>query len=305
MALAGTNATTRTTAANFIPEIWSDDIIAAYKSTLVAANKVTKINHVGKKGDTIHLPAPTRGTANAKTATNSVTIQVATDSNIDVVINKHYEYSRLIEDIADIQALNSMRRHYTDDAGYQLAKQTDTDILAQFEGANGGVIGDNDWAGAYHLSAATTIAAYVDATSTAIAVNDFAIRYMMQKLDDKDVPMDQRCIFIPPVARNSVLGIDHYTSADFVSGRPVVNGVIGSIYGMDVLVTTNMGITTTQSDRVITMTHKSAVAFAEQMGVRTQTQYKQEFLADLLTADCIYGVAELRDDASVSLVVPA
>jgi hypothetical protein len=36
----GTNHVTKTTADKFIPEIWSDEIIAAYKKNLVAANLV-------------------------------------------------------------------------------------------------------------------------------------------------------------------------------------------------------------------------------------------------------------------------
>ena len=43
----------------------------------------------------------------------------------------------------------------------------------------------------------------------------------------------------------------------------------------------------------------------EQMGVRTQTQYKQEYLGTLFTADVLYGVAELRDGSAVALAVPA
>lgn len=41
----------KTEADTFIPELWSDDIIAAYKKNLVMGGLVTKINHVGKKGD--------------------------------------------------------------------------------------------------------------------------------------------------------------------------------------------------------------------------------------------------------------
>ena len=41
------------------------------------------------------------------------------------------------------------------------------------------------------------------------------------------------------------------------------------------------------------------MVLVEQMGVRTQTQYKQEFLGDLFTADMIYGTGELRDDAGI------
>ena len=111
------NSVTTTTAANFIPEIWSDEIVAAYKKNLVMANLVMKMNFKGKKGDTVHIPAPTRGSASAKAAETAVTLIAATESEVQVSINKHYEYSRLIEDIVEAQALNSMRQFYTSDAG--------------------------------------------------------------------------------------------------------------------------------------------------------------------------------------------
>ena len=44
----GTAQQTVTTAANFIPELWSDEVIAGYKKNLVLGNLVTKINHSGK-----------------------------------------------------------------------------------------------------------------------------------------------------------------------------------------------------------------------------------------------------------------
>ena len=39
--------------------------------------------------------------------------------------------------------------------------------------------------------------------------------------------------------------------------------------------------------------------------VRVQTQYKQEHLGTLLTADTLYGTGELRDKSAVALIVPA
>ena len=126
----GTDHVTNTTAATFIPEIWSDEIVAAYQSNLVLANLVKKMSHAGKKGDTIHIPKPTRGTASAKAASSQVTLIAATESEVTVSINKHYEYSRLIEDITDVQAQPSLRQFYTQDAGYALAKQVDDDLFA-------------------------------------------------------------------------------------------------------------------------------------------------------------------------------
>ncbi len=116
-----TPAVTVTTAATFIPEIWSDEIIAAYKKNLVLANIVMKMNFKGKKGDAVHIPAPTRGSASAKAASTAVTLIADTETEIKVDINKHFEYSRFIEDIVEAQALNSLRQFYTADAGYALA----------------------------------------------------------------------------------------------------------------------------------------------------------------------------------------
>ena len=48
------------------------------------------------------------------------------------------------------------------------------------------------------------------------------------------------------------------------------------------------------------MGHKDSMTLVEQVGVRTQTQYKQEYLATLLTADTLYGVKALRDSATAN-----
>ena len=72
----GTNHQTLTTADKFIPQIWSDEVIAAYKQSLVLANLVTRINHVGKKGDSIHIPKPGRGAANVKAASTLSLIHI-------------------------------------------------------------------------------------------------------------------------------------------------------------------------------------------------------------------------------------
>jgi hypothetical protein len=53
------------------------------------------------------------------------------------------------------------------------------------------------------------------------------------------------------------------------------------------------------------MLHKDAFAHAEQMGIRTQSQYKQEYLGTLVTADTIYGTKTLRSYAGIALIVPA
>ena len=78
----GTNNTTAAIAGNFIPELWSDEVVGAYKSNLVVANLVTKLSHKGKKGDTIYIPVPERGSASVKAAGNQVTLSAATNDKV-------------------------------------------------------------------------------------------------------------------------------------------------------------------------------------------------------------------------------
>ena len=298
----GTNHVTNATAGTFIPELWSDEIIAAYKQNLVMANLVSKMSFKGKKGDTLHIPKPTRGAAALKAASTQVTLQAATESEIQVLVNKHYEYSRLIEDITEVQALASLRKFYTGDAGYALAKQVDTDLVLLGRGVNGGD-GTAAYDGAIIGSGNT---AYTGAN--AAAISDAGIRAAIQKLDDADVPMDGRVLVLPPVARNVMMGLARFTEQAFVGevggGNTIRNGEIGNVYGVKVYVTTNAD-TTTGGDRVGLMFTKDAFVLAEQMGVRSQTQYKQEYLGTLFTSDMLYGVKELRDEAAVAIAMPA
>ena len=86
-----TSIVNKTAADKFIPEIWSDEVIAAYQKNLVLANLVNKMTMRGKKGDTLHIPKPTRGIASAKTANNAVRIQADTETEVNVTIDQHFE----------------------------------------------------------------------------------------------------------------------------------------------------------------------------------------------------------------------
>ena len=306
-----------TSAATFIPEIWSDEIIAAYQKNLVLAPLVKKMSMTGKKGDTIHVPKPVRGDAHVKSENTAVTVQNASESEVQVSINKHYEYSRLIEDITDVQALSSLRQFYTEDAGYALAKQVDSDLhgLATGLGTSGTTSTTYlNNAGTFFNDASNGLSTYTaDTVVSADVFEDDAFRGIIQKLDDQDVPMDNRHFVIPPVLRNTIMGISRYVSSDFVNNSTVVNGKIGQLYGIDVYVSTNCPTVEAAGDNSASsvdslgalLFHRDAMVLAEQVGVRSQTQYKQEWLANLFTSDTLYGVAVLRPASGLTLVVPA
>jgi N4-gp56 family major capsid protein len=304
-------ATGLTEVGTFIPEIWSDEIRAAYEKNLILANLVKKLSMKGKKGDTINIPAPVRGVATAKAENTAVTLQNNVEGSVIVSIDKHFEYSRLIEDIVDVQALASLRNFYTSDAGYALAKQVDTDLFNLGKTLGNGT---TSWVhtASFYNDVSTGLTAYAEDTVVVGDVfTDAAFRGLIQKMDDADTPMDNRCFVIPPALRNAIMGIDRYVSSDFVNGSgAVTKGKIGELYGVDIYVTSNCPVVETAAAnaaggelKAAMMFHKDTFILAEQMGVRSQTQYKQEYLASLYTGDTLYGVKTYRPDSGFVLVV--
>ena len=295
MALDGTYATgssvNNTNHASFIPKLWSDEIIAEYEKSLVMKPLIKSLKMVGKKGDTINIPMPVRGSANQKLTETQVTLVADASENKQIVVDQHWEYSRLIEDITSVQALASMRKFYTQDAGYALATKVDSDLVATAI-ANFSTVGH-----------ATDTGLIVPAVAgSAGDFSDAAFRDAIQILDDADVPMDNRKLVVPPAARNHIMGIDRYVSSDFVNGKGVVNGKIGELYGINVYVSTNLP-DNGSGEKPCLLFHTDALVIAEQMAVRTQTQYKQEYLADLMTADTLYGEDVYRPDSGVVMYI--
>ena len=292
------------TAATFVPEIWSDEIIAEYEKNLVLANLVKKMSMKGKKGDTIHVPSPIRGDASQKVAETSVSLIADTEGELVINIDQHWEYSRMIEDITEAQALASLRRFYTSDAGYALARQTDTSLFTQ-----GTKLGDGTGVNFQHsgsiMPGANGAAVPWAGVAPTNEFTDVTMRDALQILDDNDVPMMGRFFVIPPALCNTIRGIERYNSTDFVNNKGTVNGKIGELYGVDVYVSTNVPGTVdgVADTRAALLAHKDAYVLAEQIGVRSQTQYKQEFLSTLYTADRLYGVQCYRPENGVNIVI--
>ncbi len=313
----GTNHVILSEVPNFVPEIWSDEVVAAYKKNLVAAALVRKLNHQGKKGDTIHIPTPTRGSASDKAAETQVTlIQHGTDAGVDVTIDKHKEYSRMMEDIVSVQALESLRRFYTDDAGYAIAKQVDTDILVEMMNKSGASL-TYDAANNELTTASTFPTIYEGDGSTwdegaSTDITDAGLRGFVKQLDDADAPMSGRHCIVPTIVKSDLLGTARFTETQFVGetagANSIRNGLVGDAYGVDFYVTTNLPTVEdsggTADNALGYMFQEDALVFVEQLGVRSQTQSKLEYLGDLFVTDTIYGVKLLRDASVIPFVVP-
>jgi hypothetical protein len=210
--------------------------------------------------------------------------------------------------------LASLRRFYTDDAGYALAKKVDDTLFGLGKTFGNGT---TDWthSNSYYIDASTGLTAYADDTVVPADVfTDAGFRALIKLMDDADTPMDGRFFAIPPSLRAAIMGVDRYNSSDFVDGRGVQNGQIGTLYGIDIYVTSNCPVIETDSENTATnggdikaaiLAHKDTMVLAEQLGVRSQVQYKQEYLSTLYTADTLFGTKTLRPETGFVLAVNA
>lgn len=354
----GTNQTGVVVADKWIGEIWQDEAVATYMAKTVMRNLVEVFQHAKGKGDTIHRPKPGRSKASAKVVNTQVNLLADTAGEIVITINKHFEYSKLYENIADMLALNGMRRFYTRDAGYALAKQVDAELHKIGAGFQGGVISGatslyekgvigGDGVTNFSGSANTN-------TGNGSALTDAGLRAAIQLLEDADVNSAECALVVPPTVMKTLRGIARFTEQAFVgdvgNANTIRTGRVGNLYGVEVYGSSVCpwihvnSVTGTQSVRIIgddtiipsaaptgasfvddfgltvdwntstptdtkyracLLFHPDSMVLAEAQSVKTRTQEKLEYLGHLVVSDCIFGTAELRDNAGVALIVPA
>jgi len=271
---------TVTTAAVFIPEKWTTDIIRETEANLVLANRVKRfdslVNQNMKAGDTIHIPQLSNLVANDKVADTDVTFQAPTEGEVVLSISEHKEASFQLEDIAAIQSNSDLNSEYTSKAGYAVAEAIDTDLAAL----------------------APTFATNQGTYNTAITTD--VILDSILDLDNANVPQDNRSFVYTPKVKRDIIDITEYISNDFVDGRPVQNGLIGTLYGVQTFMSTNI-LVTGGTDTSNMLFHRDAIALAVQRMPRTETQRMARAIATDVVTDTIYGFVLQRPDFGVEV----
>jgi hypothetical protein len=191
-----------------------------------------------------------------------------------------------------------------------MAKDVDDALWALVKSLGDGDGSDYTHSRSFQFNTSTgALEAYdADGTTDIGAFSDVGFRRAIQYLDDTDNPMDGRVFVVPPSLRNQLNGTARYTEQAFVGeigGQNTIrNGEVGNLYGIPVVVSSNCP-TLESGVKGALLAHKDWAVMVEQMSVRSQTQYKQEFLANLFTSDMLYGTKVLRADAGVLMAVAA
>lgn len=300
----GTNPVTVTTAANWIPEVWAEELRAFREKNLVAAQVVKRYPFEGSVGDTIHIPDLSRLTVISASEGGDDANSVVTESEFNGQITRHRLVRVQVPDRANIQSKYNLRAAYTASGGKVIAEDLDTHILALESGFQGGSrkIG-SDGSTAWNAGANTN-------TGNGADIADAGFRQAVEVLDLANVPFDGRFFIANPRQKNVLLGISRFTEYQMIGqgNMPIRTGLFGEMYGIPVYFTTNTATlaatdTTTIYDCNI-LGQQDAMILAMQQDIRVQMDYILQNLSWLLAIDYIGQCFEFRDDHAVTLVTP-
>jgi hypothetical protein len=207
---------------NFIPQIWSAEILRNLHKTFVYASLCNR-NYEGaiaEAGDTVRINAV--GPVAVQQYTKNSDMQsppALTDAQTILSINKADYFNFQIDDVDKAQALGGVMNEAMYEAGVSLAQQVDQNIAAMYtDAATANLIGTT---AAQKTDLATAGQPYVYLTQ------------LKAKLDISNVPGVDRWVVIPPWFESLLLQDDRFVRYGTESQtQRLVEGVIGPISTM-------------------------------------------------------------------------
>lgn len=262
----------------YIQEIWSREIQQPFDQTLQMAKLVQDRSGLVKGGgDVVNIPFTATVAARVKAASTDVTYDSPEGAPVTLAIDKHYYSAAKIEDIAKVQANYDLKAAFMERMSYALAKQVDTDLLALY------------------ASAGTTVAG-------GAAVDDADILSVVTAFDLANTPMDLRRGVVGSYTKADLSGVNKYTAYDQTgkTGKAVdgSNGLIASVYGMDIFFSQNVPTATTGRNLFF---HKNAINVAKQLAPKFEMEYSVDSVAWKVLLHTIYGVGIERAASVIEL----
>src|SRR5436190_3080919 len=295
---------TVTSAQQFISEIWANQALLALKNRIVLANFVTKDSDIAPftEGDILHIPVPGTFVANNKAANTNVTLQVPTDSNIDVTLNMHKEVTFVVEDIVRAQQNQDVMGRYLRNAVTPLAEAIESDLFALYTGLSQsvGTSGTDLTPAIFRAALQKLMAANVDVTDLAAVLS--AKDYIALLGDSTLATYFSNTN--PGAFREAQVGRLYGSTISQSNLVPVVAGAPNSTKNLmvtpDFAVLAMRGMPTDGGGAPVDQRNYADPDSG--VSLRMTTSYNANALGVQVTFDVLYGVAELRDLAGVVML---
>jgi hypothetical protein len=281
-----------------IPTIVAAQALGYLRANTVLARLVNRDyeNEVATFGNVIKIPYGGALSVNDKANDTVVTRQVPNDAAYTLTLNKHKEVTFLLEDIAKAFARPDWFSVYAQDAMSVMAEQIDADIAALYSG----------------------FSQSINATS-GLGEDDF--RNARRLLNSAKAPQSQRYAVLHEDADFELLGIEKVVNRDYAEtlGSMAADNMVGRFMGFEIFMDQKIAVNSNQCKNLFF--HRNAIVMASRplppapanagvqqtvmsedgIGIRVTIGYDKDLLGTQFTIDCLYGVAEMRDNHGITV----
>lgn len=276
----------------FIPEIWSQAVRASFKKNLVMTNVGSDLSSlVSGGGDTVNIPS-VADVADAATKAPHIPVNYtnATEDSLALALTSHKYASAMVDDMGAVQANSDLLSMYSDSIGYKLALGFETEVEAAL--------------------ALTTECINIAGNTVAKTIDALTLAHISKVVMENDCPLNECTLVLNPTLYSSLFRIDDFIHISKTARADVANGLVGSVMGMDVILSNNI-TSTNHNDAVDSddgalnnanvlggfVVHSSALAYGFSKQPTVNSEYDIDYIAHKLVGDYIGG-AKLVQDAS-------
>jgi hypothetical protein len=213
------------------------------------------------------------------TATNrgegtAVDAAALTSSNDTLLLDEVPTVKYVIDSYSALQYRINAEIEYAQRAGSALARYVDNTIITELEAGKGDSV--------------NAVAADIDKDAI-LDMREYLIRNNGNK--------DNFTLLLPPDQEKVMLGIAEFTRADIYGTSNIPNGMIGRVYGVNVLISNLMPV------QQAYMYESSAIALAFQREVRRDSEKNIDYGtgAERVVFDAVFGVKSMQTAKGVKL----
>lgn len=260
---------------SFIPELWGARLLASLENTHVATNFVNRYyeGEIRRAGDTVHINSLGDITVSTYVPNQDMTAPQelsTTDQTLEISQAKSFNFT--IDDVDKAQAAGDLMEMAMAKAAYALNQAADDYIFTTLKSG---------------ATAMTTVALTGD--------NVYAsILSMKQKLDEKNVPQEDRALAISPAVHALLLQDARFVGGSPAGDRRLKTGQVGQVAGFTVYLTNNLPTESTTT--YLVAGHPMACAYAEQIASVEAYRLEKRF-ADAVKGLHLYGAKVVCADA--------
>ena len=268
-----------TNLANWIPTVWSKEVLADVENSLVTGALYDRSYEdlVRSGGDTIVVPHLAEISANIVNTAIDVTLYDAIQNVTNIALDFKYDIAIEVSDIEQLQTNPKYFSKVTSKLAYGIAKQIDINCNVKFRDFNN----------------------KVGTVNTALTEDVLIEAY--EKANEANAPYSDRAWVFDPASITDLMKLDYFVRMDYVSGSVSERGFVGrQIMGSPVYISTNLD-TYAGGPHAAGYFQRETVALVMQMQPKFEVARIPLRHADAIIGLAVWGIQEMRGTFGVTI----